>query len=192
MFRLCFWVLDYCNVLCMGLPLRIIRKLQLLCSAAVRLPLDTDHREQTSSPRKELPWLLLCLYFPTCKATIFLVGSSQWTGFRALNIGWPKLIGLVKLVWLVGFLFLFFNKILLLLFFYWLLGFLILVSYIQVVFTSFHFSDQFCCSSNTATGGVPPLVYCGVILSRCCFIFNMDTILLWFSYKISFGHVYMM
>ena len=41
--------LDYCNVPYMGLPLKSVRKLQLVQNVAARLLTGTDHREHVTS-----------------------------------------------------------------------------------------------------------------------------------------------
>ena len=49
--------LDYCNALYVGLPLKSVRKLQLVQRAAARLLTGAGYREHTTPLLKQLHWL---------------------------------------------------------------------------------------------------------------------------------------
>uniref|UniRef100_A0A803SSM3 Reverse transcriptase domain-containing protein n=1 Tax=Anolis carolinensis TaxID=28377 RepID=A0A803SSM3_ANOCA len=51
--------LDYCNALCVGLPLKTVRKLQLVQSTAARFLTGANYRARSTPLFKELHWLPL-------------------------------------------------------------------------------------------------------------------------------------
>ncbi|XP_053104853.1 leucine-rich repeat-containing protein 39 isoform X1 [Hemicordylus capensis] len=54
--------LDYCNVLYVGLPLYVVRKLQLVQNAAARLVSGSSRRDHITPVLKELHWLPICFW----------------------------------------------------------------------------------------------------------------------------------
>lgn len=92
--------LEYCNVLCVGLPMKNIRKLQLVQTAVAWANLDAPNMAHVTSVLCELHWILVCFWL---QFTLWpLMSIMAWARLPAklssphyLGLYWPGTGGML-------------------------------------------------------------------------------------------------